>query len=196
MKLWQRLLGWKPVKIELPDPFDADLEDAYLDGPSALRAETPVRYKFNTPEWKAWREKQKKRHNPDLLPAAKEPVPEDDPSLKQYYEKPKRGRPFSEWQDGRDYWTSRMYMSPRDGNLDKDGKVFSDLVAVDTHTEVSYAYCQKGHLHAYNNGKLVVKHRWGGTLSSKHYPETPYLEDSSDALGWADKTIRETPYCD
>lgn len=104
---------------------------------------------------------------------------------------PSKGRPFSEWEEGRDYFSTRTYMAHDSANKDKDGNVHWVFQAVDTHTDVSFAYCQKGHLHEYHNGTLVAYEN----QISKHYVRTQ-VADHRRSLGWADKTIVEVEACD
>jgi hypothetical protein len=101
---------------ELPDPFDVDLEGAYLDGPSALRAEKRVDYyyhKYGSDEWKAAYEKQKKRHDNAILPPKRSRTTDEfDADQKQYYtwEAAKRGVPMHEWKEGKHFSQTSGYV--------------------------------------------------------------------------------------
>jgi hypothetical protein len=118
----KRFLNWllkkkRPTTDGLPDPFDADLEGAYLDGPSALAAEKPARYykhPYNSEEWKKAYERQKKRNENAILPPTRKRVTlEEDADQKQYWtwEAAKRGVPMHEWMEGRDFSQTSGYVT-------------------------------------------------------------------------------------
>jgi hypothetical protein len=118
------------------------------------------------------------------------PVEPYDGKPNPYRTKHPLGKPFL-WGDGRDERT--LFVA--EGPVFVPGIEKATIVAVDTHTEVSYAYCQKGHLHVYHNGKLLVKKR---RQQSKHVPEgvvEDYVPNSAHLMGWKDKTVVEVELC-
>ncbi len=102
-------------------------------------------------------------------------------------------RTHREWLPGRDYFPHRTYVILDQFQEDPSKSEYRMLRAVDTHIEVTYAYCQAGHLHCYHNGVIMppIAHK----VVSKHYSKPIYLDESRD-LGWKDKTVVAVDACD
>lgn len=75
---------------------------------------------------------------------------------------------------------------------------YNAIRAVDTHTEVSYAYCQAGHVHCYKNGELETTKVWRGN-KTKHFPFGTFTVDApqhyENSIGLKDKTVKKVDYC-
>lgn len=70
-----------------------------------------------------------------------------------------------------------------------------DKIAEDTHTDISFAYCQAGHLHEYHNDQLMQKTY--NQRISKHLTvrEAVFATVPKWLFGVKDKTIREVEGC-
>lgn len=194
-RFWNWVLGRKPPVNS--EAVEEDVEAPEWDSDD-YRAQAGLEDADYSAE-KSYR-RQVGGYEPAELPESRGPLtdPVDDPT--EHFTPDPKGRPLSEWEAYRDYFPARMYMAYEASNEDGKGNVRANLRAVDTHTEVTYAYCQANHLHEYHNGKLQTYTRWDQTMKSKHFPAgAPVpnsVTDMSGVFGWTDKTIVETPYCD
>lgn len=212
------LLNRKPAA--LPDPFDDDVVDAHLDGtafnPASGRnnrrkfstdLEPPAReavpFESDPTQAQYFEEQKAKRGKPfaewkdgedyrltDFYAAVGQDWVNAPPLAEHYNPAMSKSRKArsEEWRSTENKGNYQPTDQPLGGGIQ---------VVVDMSTKHTYYYCQKGHVHQYNNDQLANLTRYTKKVS-KHFPGEQYFTSNVDGLYYKPLTdeIRNVPDCD